>query len=82
MTLHGVMIDDRVSVSIVPSAVEGVAVRERASGEWEAAMSAYADSCGVPVPEKTLREARAGRVWGAWLDGLRGTIGGERRWQC
>ena len=80
-TLHGVMIDDRLSVSIVSPDAEGKAVADRASREWGAAMSAYADSCGRPVAEKTQRRARAGRVWGAWLDGARGTLAGppERR---
>ena len=80
-TLHGVMIDDRLSVSIVSRGADGVAVVARAKREWDQAMAAYADSCGQPVPSKTQRRARAGRVWGAWLDGDRGTIGGppERR---
>ena len=80
-TLHGVMIDDRLSLSIVSRDAVGDAVAARASKEWDAAMDAYADSCGRPVPSKTQRRAAAGRVWGAWLDGRRGTLGGppERR---
>ena len=79
--LHGVMIDDRLSLSIVSPDSAGRAVVERTSQEWGAAMGAYADSCGKPVPDKTQRRARAGRVWGAWLDGDRGTLSGppERR---
>ena len=75
-TLHGVMIDDRVALSLVSSGAEGTEARARATREWDAAMDAYAASCGKPVPEKALRRARAGRVWGAWLDGERGTLGG------
>jgi len=80
-TLHGVMIDDRLSLSIVGPGADGESVKARASREWKAAMAAYAESCGKPVAEKTARRARAGRVWGAWLDGQRGTLGGppERR---
>ena len=80
-TLHGVMIDDRLTLSIVPRGPDGKEVVARASREWDAAMAAYADSCGTPVPSKTQRRARTGRVWGAWLDGQRGTLGGppERR---
>ena len=80
-TLHGIMIDDRVALSIVPPGPAGLEVRARATREWQAAMDAYAASCGKPVPEKAQRRARAGRVWGAWLDGQRGTLGGppERR---
>ena len=79
--LQGVMIDDRLSVTIVSQDAEGREAVARAAREWGAAMAAYADSCGRPVPDKTLRRARAGRVWGAWLDGDRGTLGGppERR---
>jgi len=75
------MIDDRLSLSIVGPGADGEAVKARASREWEAAMAAYAESCGKPVTEKMQRRARAGRVWGAWLDGQRGTLGGppERR---
>jgi len=75
-TLHGVMIDDRLSLSIVAHGAEGGAVVARAAREWDAAMAAYAASCGKPVDSKTQRRASAGRVWGAWLDGDRGTIGG------
>ena len=80
-TLHGLMIDDRLSVSIVSPDAEGKAAAARARREWDAAMKAYANSCGVPVADKTQRRARAGRVWGAWLDGQRGTLEGppERR---
>ena len=80
-TLHGVMIDDRLSVSVVSSDAEGQAAVQRAEREWGAAMAAYADSCGRPVEAKTQRRATQGRVWGAWLDGQRGTLGGppERR---
>ena len=79
--LHGVMIDDRLSLAIVAPGTEGKAAVARSAREWDAAMAAYAASCGRPVPEKTQRRARAGRVWGAWLDGARGTLGGppERR---
>ena len=80
-TLHGVMIDDRLALSIVSPDAEGEAAAARATREWDAAMSAYADSCGKPVADKTQRRSRAGRVWGAWLDGQRGTLEGppERR---
>ena len=80
-TLHGVMIDDRVALSIVAPGADGQATTTRARREWDAAMAAYAASCGEPVREKSQRRARAGRVWGAWLDGQRGTLGGppERR---
>jgi len=80
-TLHGIMIDDRVALSVVSPGAVGMEVTARASHEWQAALDAYAASCGQPVPEKTQRRALAGRVWGAWLDGQRGTLGGppERR---
>ena len=79
--LHGVMIDDRLSLAIVAPGPDGETAVARSAREWDAAMAAYAASCGRPVPEKTQRRARAGRVWGAWLDGDRGTLGGppERR---
>ena len=35
----------------------------RAAREWDAAMAAYASSCGEPVAEKTQRRARVGRGW-------------------
>ena len=80
-TLLGVMIDDRLSLTIDCGGAAGQARRARADREWDAVMTAYGDSCGTPVPEKTCRHARVGRVWGARLDGRRGIIGGpaERR---
>ena len=74
--LHGVLIDDCLSMSIVPGGADGIETAARATRGWDAAMEAYADSCGRPVPEKSQRRARRGIVWGARLDGQRGCIGG------
>ena len=80
-TLHGVLIDDRLSLSIIAGGAEGQGTAARATQEWDAAMDAYACSCGRPVEAKAQRRARKGRVWGARLDGRRGKLGGppERR---
>ena len=75
-TLHGVLIDDRLSLSIIANGAAGIQAAARASREWDAAMDAYASSCGRPVAAKSQRRARAGRVWGSWLNGKRGSIGG------
>ena len=73
-----VLIDDRLSILIIASGVEGQQTAARASREWDAAMKAYAKSCGRPVESKAQRRARTGRVCGARLDGRRGGRGGRR----
>jgi len=75
-TLHGVLIDDRLSLSIIAGGAEGQGTAARATQEWDAAMDEYACSCGRPVEAKAQRRARKGRVWGARLDGRRGKLGG------
>jgi len=50
----------------------------RARGLWASALGAY-DAAGLsPVPEKSVVEAPAGRVWGAWLEGEAGNVGVPR----
>ena len=75
-TLHGVLIDDRLAMSIISDGLDGQHTAARASQEWDVAMLAYTQSCGRPVDAKAQRRARLGRVWGARLDGRRGGLGG------
>ena len=50
----------------------------RARQIWAASSDAYDAAHLSPVPEKSLVEVPAGRVWGAWLDGEAGTVGAPR----
>ena len=75
-TLHGVLIDDRLSLSIIADGADGQRIASRAGQEWDAAISAYACSCGRPVEAKAQLRARRGRVWGARLDCRHGKLGG------
>ena len=63
-TLHGVLIDDRLSLSIIAGGAEGQGTAARATQEWDAAMDAYACSCGRPVEAKAQRRARKGACVG------------------
>ena len=58
-----------------PAADTGLA---RARRIWAASHESYDAAHLTPVPEKSLVEAPAGRVWGAWLDGEAGNVGAPR----
>ncbi len=85
---EGVVVDDHAIIARCGSSVgAGEAFAEdpaadpglsRARKIWAASSDAYDAAHLSPVPEKSLVEVPAGRVWGAWLDGEAGNVGAPR----
>ena len=72
----GIVIDDFVSLSIVPVGLRGSSVGAKAADQIE---GVYKSVGLLPHDEKAERDQRVGQFWGVHLDGTRGHLRGSMK---
>ena len=78
-TMVGILIDDFVSISVVPEGQDCAAAPSLGALKADAMQEAYKSESLIPHEEKAFRDAEVASFWGIDLEGKRGVLRGAIR---